>query len=236
MLSKANNGTPYDIVIFDLYLTTQVKVDDINQINNHQSLSYCKKLILTPMDNTDIESQLDTNQNQTVIHRPSSPAKIFSTLEQLERKGEPTESTIINTSSDKPNFANNNILIAEDNKVNQIVISKMLDKLSCRFHIVNDGKQALAEYKKNHAHYDILLMDCEMPTLNGYEATRLIRQWEHNNKVGKIPIIAVTAHAQQEFETKSKRAGMDDYITKPVDINSIKRGLEKWLTDKNSVY
>ena len=105
----------------------------------------------------------------------------------------------------------------------------MLDKLNCDFTLFVNGKKALTEYKNSPGKYDMILMDCEMPVLNGYQTTIAIREWEKKQCLPRIIIIAVTAHAQKEFEEKSKLSGMDDYLTKPINIASLKKSLSKWI-------
>ena len=104
------------------------------------------------------------------------------------------------------------ILLAEDNLVNQKVATAMLQKMGHKVDIANDGYEVL-ERLQNH-NYDLILMDCQMPRLDGYEATRKIRETEKDG--AHIPIIAMTAHSMSGDREKCLAAGMDEYITKPV--------------------
>jgi two-component system sensor histidine kinase/response regulator len=103
------------------------------------------------------------------------------------------------------------ILLAEDNAVNRLVATRMLEKLGCAVETVVDGRQAVAAWQRGG--HDLILMDCQMPNLDGYEAAREIRSLE----VGpRIPIVALTAHAMKDDDLKCAAAGMDAYLTKPV--------------------
>jgi PAS domain S-box-containing protein len=113
------------------------------------------------------------------------------------------------------------ILVAEDNVVNQKVTSRQLQKLGYGCDIVSNGLEVIAATGKNR--YDIILMDCQMPDMDGYEATRLLRQ---NERTKDIRIIALTANAMQGDREKCLTAGMDDYISKPVKIETLKEALE----------
>ena len=123
-----------------------------------------------------------------------------------------------------------NVLVAEDNPVNQRVVSRMLEKLGCKSEAVGDGKSAVAKLADNK--YDLILMDCQMPRLNGYEATRLIRTMPHD-KSG-IPIIALTANAMKGDKEKCLAAGMDDYIAKPIKLEALYGKVSEWLQKKQS--
>ena len=107
----------------------------------------------------------------------------------------------------------NRILLAEDNIVNQKVAVRFLEKLDYRVEVVADGEAALSAWMNGH--FDLILMDCQMPKLDGYETTREIRRLEDGKR--HIPIVALTAHAMKGAEEKCRAAGMDGFLTKPID-------------------
>jgi CheY-like chemotaxis protein len=109
--------------------------------------------------------------------------------------------------------AGNRILLAEDNIVNQKVAVRLLERLDYRVHVVADGQAAVAAWQTGN--FNLILMDCQMPTLDGYEATREIRRLEKGNC--HIPIVALTAHAMKGDEERCRAAGMDGYLAKPID-------------------
>ena len=117
------------------------------------------------------------------------------------------------------------ILLVEDNKMNQLVASKALTKLGYTFDIANDGTEAVAAIRANR--YDAVLMDCQMPLMDGYEATGLIRGLEGSTR--HTPIIAMTAAAMEGDREICLAAGMDDYVTKPVRLESIADALTRWI-------
>lgn len=113
---------------------------------------------------------------------------------------------------------NLNILVVEDNKLNQMVLSKILKtKKNITFSIANNGQEALEMLKTKH--YDIILMDLQMPVMDGYETTEIIRKGGLGSKNINIPIIAVTADALTETKTVTLKSGFNDYTTKPIDKN-----------------
>jgi CheY-like chemotaxis protein len=120
------------------------------------------------------------------------------------------------------------ILLAEDNLVNQKVASRVLEKEGFQVDVAVDGRQAVDAWRRGT--YDLILMDCQMPHLDGYEATREIRREERDNgMVSRIPIIALTAHAMKGAADDCRRAGMDDYLTKPLDREQLRRCLREHL-------
>ena len=121
------------------------------------------------------------------------------------------------------------VLLAEDNIVNQMVASKLLEKLGHHADAVSDGREALSALAQ--IPYDLVLMDCEMPELDGYETTRCIRDEGSTVRWHGIPIIAMTAHTDQEDRQKCLAAGMDGFISKPVDIQTLTATITRVMTN-----
>jgi signal transduction histidine kinase/CheY-like chemotaxis protein len=111
------------------------------------------------------------------------------------------------------------ILVAEDNAVNQRVLVRCLEKLGCQVDIASNGVEALEKWRPSL--YHLVLMDCQMPEMDGYEATAQIRSQEHGQS--HTPIVAITAHAMNGDRERCKRAGMDDYLSKPIDFDQLTR-------------
>ena len=115
------------------------------------------------------------------------------------------------------------VLLAEDNLVNQKVALKILEKFGLHAEVANNGQEAVDRLAKGG--FDLVFMDCQMPEMDGFEATRLIRSKE----VGHVPIIAMTANAMVGDRERCLEAGMDDYISKPVRVEAVQGALERWL-------
>ena len=117
------------------------------------------------------------------------------------------------------------ILLVEDNEINQEVAKEALAKLGFKVHIANNGQEAIDLLHKDS--FDLVLMDIQMPVMDGLTATRLIRQEE---RFAKLPIIAMTAHAMAEDRQRCLDAGMNDYLSKPIDFKELREVLAKWVS------
>jgi CheY-like chemotaxis protein len=118
------------------------------------------------------------------------------------------------------------ILVAEDNSTNQLVAVKIAKRMGCEVHAVTDGKLALEALR--NVVYDLVLMDCQMPGMDGFEAARQIRSQASGVLNPAIPIIALTASILDDTRAKCLDAGMNDYLIKPVEPQSLARALEQW--------
>ena len=141
----------------------------------------------------------------------------------------------ITTVEDDPFFSSSiRLLLVEDNAVNQKVAVSLLKKIGLpEPDIAFDGKEAVTISQNKD--YDLILMDCQMPVMSGYEATGLIRQREQTHHQHRIPIIAMTANAMQGDREKCLAAGMDDYLSKPINTESLKAMLIKWLIQDDAL-
>lgn len=141
--------------------------------------------------------------------------KAATPVQVIEKSQNPST----NSSNNKDVLQQIQVLVAEDNFMNQKLIAGVLKRWKCQFEIVENGKDAVAAFQKKH--YDIILMDINMPIMDGYEATRAIRSSLHNNR--NLPIIALTAAVFNAARTKAFEAGMNEYMAKPFHPNELKK-------------
>ena len=186
-------------------------------------------IILTAYDWSDIEEEareagvtafcskpLFMSELRNVMARPL----MISLDKQTEEKSE---------AEAKPDFSGKRVLLAEDNELNQMLAENMLTNVGLAVEIANDGTEAVEKMKSAPAgYYDIILMDVQMPKMDGYEATRQIRALEDNEKAG-IPIVAVTANAFEEDRQIAMEAGMNGHLAKPYDVPDIMKTLKELL-------
>lgn len=172
---------------------------------------------------------------------PPPPRKI--TLEEIKAPASPADTSA--PPPHKPVLANKadgtakdtglDILVAEDNNVNQMVIKTMLTTLSKQVRIANNGAEAVAEFAKKIP--DLIIMDVSMPEMDGLEATRQIRKFENDNGLERTIIIAATAHVMEEDRKRCIDAGMDDVLTKPIKQDILINATTEWLSkvDNNKI-
>ena len=172
------------------------------------------------------------------IHVQSSPGEgssFWITLQfDIQPEGrimQPDEAHVAvepETVADEEVMLDARILLAEDNAINQEVASAMLESVGCEVVAVDDGQKALQAIQAGH--FDLVLMDCQMPNMDGFEATRTIRQ--ESAKYPQIPIVALTADIQHGITDQCRQAGMDDYLSKPFTHESLLEMIVKWLPQK----
>ncbi len=158
-----------------------------------------------------------------LTHPPGQPFKVNRQLLRQWRKQEKQKQQEIQ------HYKGKHILLAEDNPVNQIVASRMLSRLGCEVTTATTGKEVLSLLEDAPHSYDVILMDCQMPEMDGLEATRLLRQREQATQQTPIPIIALTAHAMEGDKDKCLAVGMNDYLPKPLHEQALRIMLSRWL-------
>ncbi len=126
------------------------------------------------------------------------------------------------------------ILVAEDNPVNQLVVKGLLGKRGYRVRLAANGREALDQYRRAPLDVDLILMDCEMPELDGFAASRRIRQLEAAEALAPVPIVALTAHTLDEHRQRGTEAGMDAFLGKPVDGSQLYGCLDRFLGEPDT--
>ncbi len=173
-----------------------------------------------------------------IVPKPIIDSAIDAVIQNLYSKVEasnPEGIEILDTkdSIDKSLVAHNpKILLVEDNLINQEVALGLLEELNLTAVVVNNGKEAVDKIKATgtHTQFDLILMDCQMPVMDGYEATRRIRSNEAGLQNSSIPIIAMTANAMVGDKEKCLSEGMSDYISKPIDSEILNKKIKLWLS------
>ncbi len=118
------------------------------------------------------------------------------------------------------------VLIAEDNLLSQKVVRGMLQKLGVSCTVVANGQEAFEEVSRHR--YDLVLMDCDMPLMDGYRATQAIRHFEKQNNRPRLPILALTAHMVETYEVRSMEVGMNEHLNKPLELSQLKEAILRW--------
>jgi two-component system, sensor histidine kinase and response regulator len=161
-----------------------------------------------------------------VVTKPAKTAVLVRALAELTQIGGP-RLPLSDSAPATLAFSGTRILLAEDNPVNQKLAMRLLQKLGAEVQIASNGIEALQALRESE--FDAVLMDCQMPQMDGYEATRQLRAPEGRVKNPLIPVIALTAHALATDRTKCLAAGMNDYLTKPINPKHLQEALTKAL-------
>jgi CheY-like chemotaxis protein len=159
------------------------------------------------------------------LHKPVRQSALYDVL--LAAMGKACNPRSAPPGEALPAALQGHILLVEDEPINRRVIQAMLHRLGVLIDCANNGQQALAAVAQHH--YDLVLMDCQMPDIDGFETTRRLRQQEQQQNVARLPIIAMTANAQRGDRERCLAAGMDDYVAKPVERTVLVQVLSRWL-------
>jgi CheY-like chemotaxis protein len=224
------NDNPFDVAIVDLMMPGMDGIAVAKQMRGDDSFKDMKVILLTSAGRSEIAVEgIDAE-----LVKPVRPSQLFDALQTVlgDRQGRevhPEHEAALRPAGSKSHGAR--ILVADDNATNQKVAQRMLQRLGYRGDVASTGAEAVNLLGKGH--YDAVLMDCQMPEMDGYEASRQIR---HNERGGRhVPIIAMTADALPGERERCLAAGMDDYISKPVKLHVVAAVLERWLAAKEVV-
>lgn len=183
-------------------------------------------------------SQISNNENSAakleglVLSRPIKPFALFRMIQMIV-EGEVAH---ISSQGSRPNRQDKlHVLLVEDNPINQEVACGILESLSVNVDVASNGLRALAKLcEKGPAYYQIIFMDCQMPGIDGYETTGLIRRGNIGVDYTRVPIIAMTANAMKGDKEKCLDAGMSDYISKPIEVSLLENKLASWWQPNDS--
>lgn len=213
---------------FDLFVYSFKNIDDLTQIRK----TYYNKPILILLDDENKVSLIEKNSNEEIITLPFYPSKLNDSLQELLMK---TKQTIPLKVEVNKNKTISSVLVAEDNMANQELMKYILDYLQVEYVIKDNGLEAFEEYKTNSNKYDIFLTDINMPIMDGIDAFKKIREYEDENNLKNIPIIAVTANAIKGDKERFLEIGMNDYISKPINTDELENIIKKYTKEKIAV-
>lgn len=213
VLEQNLNGSGTDFVIIDLHKMKKSGIKLAKQIREHRQFNSSKLILLASNGDGISPASAEKHGVNAYVEKPLRREDLHNALTLLTGQ-EDMHGTMItaHTMGDVKEQQTRRALLVEDNEVNQIIAKGALKKLGINADVTNNGEEAIDAIQDKH--YDIVLMDCEMPIMDGFEATRMIREWEKEQ--GKhIPIIALTADDTEDCRKACREAGMDDFMIKP---------------------
>jgi two-component system, sensor histidine kinase RetS len=173
-------------------------------------------------------SHLDSSLRLASLPLPMLLGPLREALQRLYQPARTPESGVTELSETQANFKPR-VLTVEDNPVSQMVVSSLLRKRGYEVMVAENGRRAVSAYREDPAAVQLILMDCEMPEMDGFEASRQIRRLESELQLRPVPIIALTAHALDEHRREGSEAGMNGFIAKPLDSEQLYAYLDRFL-------
>lgn len=221
-------GTPFDVVLMDALMPEMTGLETARYIQSEDWQTHAPKIILvTTPDQEDIYQQADSVGIDAVLAKPFNQSQLFNAIINLRSKTEPAarpDSDQKAAGPDTQMLSGALVLLVEDNDINQQVARELLEGAGMRVSIAQNGREAVAMVAEQP--FDAVLMDIQMPEMDGYEATQAIRE---DDRFQDIPIIAMTAHALASEREKCLAGGMNDYVTKPIDPDLLFSALIRWV-------
>lgn len=225
ILAVENKNTPYDLVIWDWKVYQSAVINDISQGQLDIVAELPHLFMGTSFDKEQSQTHAKTLHLKQFVEKPIISSELIESIINILPQESPKELTEpTNTQANIPQLSNYSVLLVEDNALNQQVAKAFLTDTSIQIDCAEDGVEAIDKIKKNT--YDIILMDIQMPLMDGLTATSVIR---NELLLTEIPIIAMTAHAMEGDEEKSRQAGMNTHLTKPISPELLYDMLTKYL-------
>ncbi len=218
---------PFDVVILDMQMPGMDGLNLAKQMQQDPDLREIKRIILSSgamISTTDMQQA----GIYKVLGKPIRQSYLYNTLLELTQPSMEIEPPELEPSYEQLDFSRYQIMLVEDNPVNQKVALHMLNRLGIQPQLAADGEEALEWLNKKK--FDLVFMDCQMPKLDGYAATRMWREQEKIRRLPATPIIALTANAMQSDRDECLAAGMNSHLSKPFNIKKLESILQIWLT------
>jgi two-component system, sensor histidine kinase and response regulator len=247
-LKKASEDQPFELVIMDWQMPGMDGIEASRRIKKSTDLSRIPAIVMvTAYGREEAMQQAEAVGLEGFLLKPVSASTLFDAIMQALGEAVPETSRVAQrkeqNGSTLKNIQGAHVLLVEDNEINQQVAKEILEGAGLNVTLANNGKEAFTAVKENN--YDAVLMDVQMPVMDGYTATRKIREWETevrgqktedkkedsalSRQFSELPIIAMTAHAMAGDEVKSLQAGMNGHVTKPIDPDQLFATLQQWI-------
>ena len=228
LVQAGARGAPYDIAIIDLGLPGMDALELARSIRARADIAKVRLVMLTRRQ-VDIRNARDAGYD-ACLSKPVRQTVLYECLVNV-MAGQPQETVAAAAVAEPVNTApaglRGNILLVEDNLINQQVALGILQIQGYNVTVVSNGREALEAHAQGA--FDLILMDCHMPEMDGFEATREIRGRERGSSGTRMPIIALTANAMAQDREECLNAGMDDHLSKPFSMQTLQEMLDRWM-------
>ena len=214
-----------DVVLLDHDLPDHPGPWLAGRLRDHPSGAQVPIVLMTSLGGR-VQAPLEAGLIDRMMTKPVKQSALFLCIQELVGTARAVTAPALAVRADT--LRRMRVLLAEDNVVNQKLACRILEKLGAEITVADNGEAAITALTA--ARYDVVLMDCQMPVLDGYEATRRIRRGDAGAAASTVPIIALTAHALTGDRDRCIAAGMNDYLTKPIDPHALRSCLEELLS------
>ncbi len=228
------DGRPYDLAILDHQMAEMDGMALARAIRSDPLLASLRLVLLTSVSSRGSAGEAERAGFSAFLLKPIRQSQLYdciTTVMGTATERSPARLITRHTLEEAQAQSRARVLVAEDNSVNRKVALRMLEKLGCRVDLAVNGREAVEASAR--VPYECIFMDCQMPEVDGYEATAMIRQREGQTRI-RVPIIAMTANAMQGDREQCLAAGMDDYVSKPVEAKELATTLQKWLRSSST--
>ncbi len=232
--TKAHMREYFDVVLLDQDMPGMTGMQLATKIKEDPSLNHdILVIMLTGISNAPSKVIARNAGIKRILAKPVAGYTLKATLaDELAQRGNGNSSLFMpNPVSAALHVPEDfRILVAEDNSISTKVIRGMLGKLNLKPDTASNGEEALQAMKKQP--YDLVLMDCEMPILDGFSATEQLRAWEVTERRNRTPVVALTAHILSEHKERARQVGMDGHMAKPVELSQLRELIEYWVAER----
>ena len=227
LMQAAQAQRPFDLLLCDLRLGTAF--ESLETIGG-EKLGLAPMIVMAPVNLLATAASSKWPGRKAALAKPVKRSDLFWCITEILRG--PVPSAAAAEQPDAPQaspLANLCVLVAEDHPVNQRITTRFLEKLGITWEVAGNGEEALQALKKRD--FDLVLMDVQMPVMDGLEATLAIRKLE-NLRGTHVPIVALTANVLEEHRREAQQAGFDDYLAKPVKLEELRAKIQKWTVER----
>lgn len=232
-VESADLDDPYDFIVMDWQMPEMNGIRTSEIIKKHPNLKKIPKIImLTAYGREEVIHQAEEIGMDAFLVKPMNPSVLLETVMEIFGKKTTSrqKSVRADQGEDLGTILGANVLLVEDNEINQEVANELLSQAGFVVTIANHGQEGVE--KVNGSDFDCVLMDCQMPVMDGYEATRTIR---NDKRFNSLPILAMTANAMKGDREKCIEAGMDDHIAKPINPKELFSAMIKWISPREGI-
>jgi PAS domain S-box-containing protein len=220
-------GDPFDIALIDMKMPRLDGIGLASAMRADAALARTHLVLITSLHSPDELARARASGVDAYLSKPVKRHELYRAVAQVVGGTSVGNAAVPAGATDNLPRLSARVLLAEDNGVNQVVARNMLKALGCEFDIVPNGAEALQALQNND--YDLVLMDCQMPVMDGYAATRAIREREARKGLTRLPVVALTANALVGDADACLASGMDDHLAKPYTRRQLAAAMVRWL-------